>query len=800
MFGPRWKKVIGDLWSNKVRTLLVVMSIFIGVFAVGMITSAREILNRELRAIYVQSNPAHARLGVSDEDSFDDDLVVTVENMREVGVAEGRRTLTAQVQTDFQTWRDLELVAVADYDEIEINQISSLEGNWPPGDKEILLERSAFDPAVGLTAELGDPLQIEMADGKRRQLTITGVVYDVGDWPATFTGTIKGYVTLDTMEWLGEGRDFNELLILSAEQGDSQEHNRVVAEAVYEKVQKSDRDPSFPFVPEPNRAPAEDLIGGIVLLMGFLGVLSVFLSAFLVTNTISALLAQQVKQIGIMKAVGARSSQIVVMYLILVLCFGALALLLAYPLSQLAAQQFSLFIGGFFNYDIVDLSTPFYVFAIQAAISLIMPVIAALLPVFLGTRVTIREALGSEGGAGSYGRSVIDRIIRGIRGLPRPVLLSLRNTFRRKARVILTLVTLTLGGAIFIAVFSTRTSLTLTIDELLNSLFNYDVEVVFERNYRTDYVISEALRVPGVESVEAWKFNGVRRINDDGSEGQTITLFAVPPETQFIQPNMLAGRWLLPDDESGLVVSTGVLQNEPDIEVGDEVVLKLGQRETSWQVVGVMPTIGGAPWAYVSKDYYERIAQDVGTTGSIRAVTTERTPEQQQQVSQALEEHFESLGLRVSGTSNIAELRARQASVFDFIIATLLVMALLIAVVGGLGLAGTMSLNVLERTREIGVMRAIGASDGQVLQVVMVEGILLGVIAWVLAALLAFPMNLLLGQLVGSALFQFPLSTSFSVEGLVLWLIISLVLAAVSSFLPAWNASRVTVRDVLAYE
>jgi putative ABC transport system permease protein len=130
----------------------------------------------------------------------------------------------------------------------------------------------------------------------------------------------------------------------------------------------------------------------------------------------------------------------------------------------------------------------------------------------------------------------------------------------------------------------------------------------------------------------------------------------------------------------------------------------------------------------------------------------------------------------------------------------LLTMGVLIAAVGALGLAGTMSTNVLERTREIGVMRAIGASNGSVLQIVLVEGILIGLISWVLGALLAFPAGLALASTVGVVLFQSALPYVFSAGGVTTWLVIVVLLAALASFLPAWRASRLTVREVLAYE
>ncbi len=127
-------------------------------------------------------------------------------------------------------------------------------------------------------------------------------------------------------------------------------------------------------------------------------------------------------------------------------------------------------------------------------------------------------------------------------------------------------------------------------------------------------------------------------------------------------------------------------------------------------------------------------------------------------------------------------------------------MALMIAVVGGLGLSGTMGMNVMERTREIGVMRSIGASNGAIRQLVVVEGLLIGLISWAGGALLGLPIGQQLGNILGTGLFGLPFHFVPDWNGLVTWLIIVVVLSIVASLLPAWNASRLTVREVLAYE
>ena len=175
-------------------------------------------------------------------------------------------------------------------------------------------------------------------------------------------------------------------------------------------------------------------------------------------------------------------------------------------------------------------------------------------------------------------------------------------------------------------------------------------------------------------------------------------------------------------------------------------------------------------------------------------------PASQAALARALEQQYRKVDYYVAGMRTTAVQRSVLADNFDVIVVFLLVMAVLLAVVGGLGLMGTMSINVIERTREIGVMRAIGATDGVILQVVMVEGILIGLVSWVFGSLLALPLSQVLSDAVGEAFIRSPLSYTFSKYGSALWLALVIGLAALASFPPAWRASRLTVRDVLAYE
>jgi putative ABC transport system permease protein len=537
-----------------------------------------------------------------------------------------------------------------------------------------------------------------------------------------------------------------------------------------------------------------------LLIMGVLGIVALILSGFLVVNTIGAILTQQVRQIGIMKSIGAGRGAIVSMYLAMVFFFGVLSLGVAMPLGALGAHLFVGVFAGLLNFDTGANGIPAYVLGLEIAAGLVVPLLAALWPVFAGARITVREAINSYGvGKGRYGTSAIDRLMARMRFLSRPLLLSLRNTFRRRGRLALTLSTLTLAGAMVIAVASVRESLTNTAEHFFTT-YSYDVMAFTERPYRVAPMLAAAREVPGVIAAEGWGQASGRRVLADGTKTENIDITALPLDTKLFQPQMIAGRWLRPGDENAVVVAADLLKAEKDLELGDDIVLDIDGRESSWRIVGVAQVLFVGRAAYTSYDYTTRVTDDVGKSSFLTVVTERHDPASQTEVAKAVREQLKRAGFNVSGTRTIGEIRANVQFQFNIVVVMLLVMAILLAVVGGLGLMGTMSINVLERTREIGVMRAIGASNGAILWIVMLEGIVIGIVSWVIGALIALPFSRLLAEAVGQVFLRTSPSYVFSSGGALLWLGTVIVLAAVSSMLPAWNASRVTVRDVLAYE
>lgn len=799
---PRWRKVWRDLWAHRSRTVLVVMSIAIGVFSIGVVSGTRQILARDLAATFAAINPASATVTMAQP--FDEDLVRSVAAMPEVDEAEGRRAIFVRVQTGPDTWTNMQLNAIADFENMRLDKVLPHEGAWPPPEKTISVERAG----LGLVkAGIGDTLVIKTPSGKRRSLPISGTSYDAYALPYKLDGMPFAYVSYETLEWLGEPRDFNELHFTVAEGRGDRAHIGRVVDAVRAKLERDGRAVYFMTVPEPGKHPLDGTIQAILMLLGAMGALALALSGFLVVNTVAAVLAQELRFIGVMKAIGARRGQIAGMYLAMVALYGLLALGLALPLGALGTLGFSRLMAGFLDLDVRSAAVPPDVFAMQLLVALVVPLLAALVPVLLGTRITVREAVSAYGlGKGRFGLGRVDRAIERIRGLPRPVLLSLRNTFRRKTRLGLTLVALTLAGSMFMGILSIYSSIQATLDQLI-SLWQWDVAMQLSQSYRIDRLRQEALSVPGVTDAEGWSFISAQHTTADEGGGMSMLglsvplfIFAPPAETKLLQPTLLRGRWLEPGDQNALVVSASILDDQPGLDLGGEIGLKIQGRDSTWRVVGVSQGIGPTPIAYANYDYFSRYIREAGHAQWLALVTAGHDPATQAAVAERLEAAFENAGIGVAVISRLYEERAEAAALFQGIVAMLLVMVLILAFVGALGLAGTMSLNVIERTREIGVMRAIGASDWALRRIFIVEGVMIGLLSWLLGTLLAVPLSYALSYGMGMALLQSPLAYAFSVPGVLLWLAIVTGVAILASLMPARAAGRVTVREVLAYE
>ena len=792
----RWKKVWADFWGNKSRTLLTILTIMVGTLAVGFNSNVNLYMLESMDSDYQSASPSEAQVYAY---PLDDDMVKLAREVPGVDAVEGLASASAKVVRSDGLPIQIQFIAVKDPNELTLDQVKPAAGqdSIPPlGEREILVDASALPAGY----KVGDIVTVELSDGKQRQLKLAGYMHAVTGFPFSFTQTMYAFVTPRTLEWLGGSPDYSGLSISVAEQQTDAKHVTEVAQAVADRLKRAGAEVYFVSVYQPGHHFAWNITQGIFFVLNILGYMTVFLSGFLIVNTITALMTQQTRQIGIMKAVGGGTGQIFSLYVVLILGFGLAAFLIAVPLANMLAEAFG---GGMATYlNFSPMPYPGYRQSLvqQAIVSMLVPLLAALWPIYNSVRVTVREAI-SDYGIGGGPRRKERPVSRAALWISRPLRLSLRNAFRRKLRLSLTLVTLVLAGAIFIGVYNLWESFDKTIKDI-QGYFMADVNISFGRYYRFEEVASIAEKVPGVESVEGWTEYTGTLLKDEDTAGTQIMFVAPPSTSTLIDPVITSGRWLETGDENAIVIGNHLLNIFPDLKVGDWLTIEIDGRKTQWQIIGTYSITGNVspPLLYVNYEYLSRLIGRPDQVYSLRVLTTSHDAATQKAVSDQIEKLYEANGIQFGSTQLGADFIRDQKAQTDILVYFMLSMAVMIAIVGGLGLMGTMSINVLERTREIGVMRAIGASNGDIQGIVIVEGMVVGLISWAVSIVLSLPITNILCYGVGMSLLTAPMPAVYGVSGILTWLLLTLVLAAIASAWPARRASRLTVRDTLAYE
>jgi putative ABC transport system permease protein len=795
MIRPRWRKVLSDLWDNKLRTLLVVASIAVGVFSIGMIAGAYEIISHDMGASYASANPANIDMRTS---LFDLNLLDSIGNLEGVKQAEGRHFFSVRTRLPGGEWTNLDLVGINGFTTSKVNLLLPLAGSPVPADKQVILEHKALND---LAVKVGDELEFQLPNGKVKSMTVVGIVQDQTTGAGDFLAPPLGYVTLDTLPWLGQAMDYNRLLVTVDGNSNDTGHIRAVSTLVSNKIENSGGQVYRTELNQTNEHPMASTVKAILGILGALGFLIVFLSSSLIANTLNSLLTQHLPHIGVMKLIGARSQQIFSMYIVLILSFGLIALLIALPTGGQAAYALSQLIASKMNFNLQGYRIVPLAYLLQITVALLVPLAAGFIPVNNGSKVKVQTAINGNGmSMDKNSFSWLKRLGGRVSWISRPILISLRNTFRRKRRLLLTLLTLTIGGAIFIAVFNVQRSL----DDYISQIGNYflaDVSLSFDRPYRVDEINQVVMRIPHVQQVEGWSYVAADIIRPDGIVASNMNILAPPADSKLIKPIMLEGRWLMAGDKKAITVSEAMWSDFPNLKPGDQLTLKINGQEDLWTVVGIFRFISRDEIiAYSTYDTISELLNLPNQSFSYRIVTDEHTIAFQQQMSATIDNTLRDLGYHVSETqAGLATLETASESL-SILINFLLIMALLTASVGSIGLTGTMGMNVLERTREIGVMRAIGATDGQIMKTVMIEGIIIGLISWLLGVIFSFPITVLLSRIISLAIFNSPSQFVLNPLGFFIWLGLVLVLSALASVLPAHNAARLTIREVLAYE
>ena len=789
MFDPRWRKVWRDARLHMARTLLVVLAIAIGIAGAGTILDAWALVQRATRETYLASDPVSATLRT---DSVDDALLAVARAVPGVSAARARREAYVAVRAQ-GTWQSALLFASTDYADRRIGKLEPQAGAWPPPDGAIVVERSSVSFSG---VSIGDPVSIVAGGADPRAMPVAGIVRDVSVAPGWMEHAVYGFVTPQTLARLGLPRSLNEIQLLVSDRRATQDDVRRIAYRVKAAVERAGHPVSDVDVPVPGEHIHAAQMDSLLYTQGAFGVLALVVCGFLVVNLITAMLAGQVREIGVMKTLGARPEQLARMYLAYAAALGVAASLVALPVSACAGRSYGALRAELLNFDISGYAIPWWAVGLQLVAATMLPLAAAAIPVRRGCRLPVATAL-RDFGLAHGAKTEADHWSKRIRGLPRPTLLSIRNAFRKRQRMTLTLLALATGGAVYIGAANLRRSVLGAVD-LLYAGQTYDFTVRLAEPHEADSVEAVVSRVAGVAAAEAWAGARAAVAHDGATLGNAFSITAPPAGSRLFAPPVEQGRWLRATGERGLVVSRSLVKSEPALRIGQRAMLQVGDSLSEWTIVGVV-NAGPAPSAYTVRETIARLAGHSRVSTVVVASALSGTGARVDLI-QRVRGALDRAGMRVAVSQLLEESRRVMEDHLLMVVQFLSAMGWVMIVVGGMGLTSTMSLAVLERTREIGVLRAIGARHRSIMAMVQAEGLVIAVASWACAIPLSIPVSIALAKAFSRAMLEVPVTVAPSVGSVASWLALVMALSVVACAWPAARASRVTIARALAYE
>jgi putative ABC transport system permease protein len=809
-------KLLRDIQTTWERMVMMIIAISVSLIVFSGMWYARTLVLSNTASGYGSTNPASARItlepGAMPEKT--DEFIAAAKAEPGVIDATMRQITNVKLQKESGGLKSLQLFVASAADPMRIATFKIEQGaGWPPPPDGILIERSTLE---SLNLKVGDQVDVIGFDGRPTHLTVVGSVHDQSLALAGQEAGV-GYIQSTTLPLLGKAPTLDQLVITVADgpgpEVPSRDRDAIVRTAL-RLVDRLKATPGIAIkqvdVPTPYEHPHQAISYTVLSALSAFGLLSLILSSILIATMFNGFLTQQIPQIGMMKAIGARSSRILQLYLIIVLLVSILATVLAFvPGMVLGRTLAQMVLSSALNIDVVSLSIPWWVLGTVIVAGVFVPLLIALLPLRQASRRTVREALDERGVAEQQGRITIGLFswLGRLDRIDRTLLAAFRNLFRRQARLFLSVGLLATGGAIFLSGFNVMAGFQAIPYTIYNEQ-RWDVEIRLGEPASSSELTAIVERVPGVSRVETWniittgiqdagEINVTRTYPDQGHG--SLGLSAIPASTSMIiPPQITEGRWLNPNDTDTVVLPPSIRQTMPDVNVGDSVQLSVEDRPTTWRVIGITGGMGGS-CPCVTQTGFERASDRQDQANVVRVITDQHDQDARVAIGQAAAQALTEAGLEPQEPRSIDAVVASTEGHSVILVGVILLIASTIGIVGLIGLGSTMSTNVIERTREFGVMKAIGASDSTIRRLVVFEGVFIAAVSCVVAAIPAVALTWAMGAGLGNLFLSTPIPFEVSVQGIAIWILAVILGAALATLAPASQAARLTVREALAY-
>jgi putative ABC transport system permease protein len=784
------RKSVTDLTRRKARTFFTILTLAIAVASVGMFGVSplmQQAMDREVAAN--RSADVTVSLRPLELSAAQLEALGRVPN---IAAVEPRSILTTRVWVGERREQAI-VVGVRDYARQTVDVVRIDSGAAPRAAAVLTDQNNAR--AKSFDAATGEAVRLLAADGSTRTLQVSGVgrnLTDGEDDPAN--DWITFYATPETVADLSGSSGYTSLAFRLDDAGRAAA-DRTVA-AVREHLRATTAFTGFndmPLIQERGSYPGKEGVDNIASLFSVLTLLALLTALLLVSNTMTTLVGEQTGEIASMKAIGARRRDIRRLYLRTALLLGALGALVGAVLGVLLANALvGSFASQFFGVDAAfGVSVP--VVVASAALGLVGPPLAALPAIRRATGLPLAEALRASGSAaGGQGR--LDAALRRVTALPRSAQIGLRGVGRRKRRTGATVLQVSLAVATLLALLSVGAGVAqVTRGWWDQTRFDTWVQAVDNRPLGRDAGrLIDA--TPGVRASQEWLRNEIR------VGGRDAEVWALPAEP-MMNTDVTSGRWYtdgeVRDRATVAVLGEGIAETA-DKEVGDQIRLSTGGGPISLRVVGIsgnQAQNGDVVFMPVTT-----LQTALGTPGAVNQIWVATSSTEHGVIDRTttrLEDTLAAHGHQVGTVVNY-DAKEKQVAANRSITTSITILGLLIVAISMVGLVNSTTMSIIERTREIGVLRSVGARARDVRRIFASEGLVLAVAGW----LLGVPLGYLLARaLVWASSEAVGLDIAFvlPLEYIAIALAGTVILALVVMLAPLHRAARLKPGDALRY-
>jgi putative ABC transport system permease protein len=786
-----WRQV----WLNKGRSLLIVISIAVSTCTLGLILVSFALLEREMNTLFLKASPHAISYRLA---SFDDQLISRLKQLPGIANVEARRTISGHIKRRQGNWKPLRLFVLRDYADISLDIVEPVEGSWPPIENEILIEQQALSV---LGAKQGDQIIVKTASGVTADFPINGLVHDIVLPQAEMENIVYGYISRESLALIGEQAGFNELNITLATDDNTNSHLRERASEIESWLRQQDIEVKATSIPLSGKHPHHAITDSMFTIQKVFGYLCAVFSGVLVFNLLSASLSRERSQIGVMKALGASPVQISSIYYRSVIFMGVAGLALGIPLANVSGAAYADLLSPMMNFTISSYAVPLWIYLVLLCVGLGIPLLAAAIPIWQASRAPIRESLVEYGiQQEQFGTGLLDRLL----SLPlfsRPFRLTLRNTIRKKVRLLLTIMVLAIGVALFMAAFNLKATLQSQVEDERHAK-GWDIALYFNQSYpmtdlhRAKQNLISAM--PEVQRIEPFKLLQSTVLNAQEENALSLPVMILAPESKMIKFPLIQGRWL-GAQEDDIVVNQAVLEKLPWLRVGKTITLNLDGINRTYRICGALKMLGSQmAFLQKSKPATAPVQSNTANAFFINSANSER--QFLRELKFRIDDQLQRQGYEIPRITTSWEGLKSVEDHFEIIFNLTMILTVIIIIIGCNGIILTMTTNIMERTREIGVIKAIGSSRYTLFSMIFAEGLIIGLLSWMVGVILTFPLSAYIGYTLGSILINVPLPLVLEPHAFFTSLLSVLIVTSLACFIPAYRTATKPIYEVLLYE